>query len=482
MTKQFKIQPVILSGGSGTRLWPLSRESFPKQYLPLNSSSNFSFLQRTQKRLDGFKNIEDPIIICNEQHRFIVAEQMREININPKSIILEPFGKNTASSILIAALKVLEDKEDLLLLILSSDHEIDDSNEFRCTVERGIEVALNNNLVTFGIIPTYPATGYGYIKTSNLKKNSIDKILDIVKFIEKPPLDQAKQLLKDESILWNSGIFLFKASTLIQEFQKYQPDLIKFCQESLKYSKIDFDFQRLEANSFGKCPNMSIDVAVMEKTLKGKVLTLDGGWRDIGSWSSLWESEEKDKEGNVILGDVFFENVNNSYIRSEKRLLVAMGIENLIIVETSDAILITSKKETQNIKSIIEKLNKRNRNEIKSHKKIFRPWGYFLLIESEKNYQIKKIFVKPKASLSLQKHNYRSEHWIVLDGKAHVENGLNKFLLEKNQSTYIPLGVKHRLTNQEDFPLVIIEVQNGSYLGEDDIIRYDDDYGRNNNI
>ena len=480
MSKDIIIQPIILSGGKGTRLWPLSRESYPKQYIALETSNKFTFLQRTQMRLNGLNNLEEPIIVSHESQRFIVAEQMREINIHPKSIILEPFGRNTAPAIAIGALKAIENKTDPVLLILCSDHEIKNSKLFRNAITFGLEDAFNGDLVTLGTIPKFPSTGYGYIKTEDKYINSKSKSIPISQFIEKPNLKIAKELVKNQNIFWNSGIFIFKASSILEEFEKYSPKLLNTCKETLSKSKVDYDFQRLHKKSFEKCSNISIDFAIMEKTDKGKVIPFDAEWSDIGSWDSLWKSENKNSNGNVIIGDIFDKDTENCYLRSEKNLLVTLGIKDLIVVSTNDAILVSSFDNAQNIKDVVENLKKNNRNEAKFHHKTFRPWGYFISIEKCSNWQIKKIVVNPLSSLSLQKHMHRSEHWIILEGSALIEISESKTILSKNQSTYIPIGAKHRLSNPKDYPLTLIEVQSGNYLGEDDIVRFDDIYGRSN--
>lgn len=478
MSKELKLQPIILCGGYGTRLWPLSRESFPKQFICLNSSSDFSFLQKTQQRLKGFSEIENPIIICNEQHRFIVAEQMRELNIKPKSIILEPCGRNTAPAIAIGALKASQIDSDSILLVLSSDHEMKNPKNFVKAVELGIDEAKKDKLLTFGVRPDEPQTGYGYIEISKKIFESSIKSFPIKKFIEKPNLDKAKEFLNSGNFLWNSGIFLFKTSLILKELNLNEPQLLDFCRESLSKSVTDLDFQRLEISSFSKAPNLSIDVAVMEKTDNANVIPLYAGWSDVGNWRAIWNIGNKDKNGNIIIGDVVAEDVESCYLNSKNKLLVCLGINNLTIVQTDDATLIANTDKAENIKNIVNKMKSDKRIESKIHRKVYRPWGYFNLIEEGNNWKVKEILVNPKSSISLQKHTKRSEHWIILKGKAIVEiNGIKNFLKE-NQSSYIPIGVKHRLSNDENIPLRIIEVQSGEYLGEDDIIRYDDEYGR----
>tara|TARA_B100000212_G_scaffold338909_1_gene316313 strand:+ start:447 stop:1886 length:1440 start_codon:yes stop_codon:yes gene_type:complete len=470
--------PVILCGGSGTRLWPLSRESFPKQFLSLQSEDSKTLLQKTQERISNINYLENPILICNEEHRFIVAEQMREINIKPSAILLEPFGKNTEPAITIASLKALEFDEDPLLLVLSSDHEIKDEYEFIKVIEAGIAQASKGKLVTFGVVPTSAETGYGYIKSKENIELSPIKGSEIDSFIEKPDKKTANNFLNDKKFTWNSGIFLFKANDILKEIKKYNPEVIKICEEALKDNNLDLDFQRINSNIFSKCPNLSIDIGVMEKTNKGFVLPLNAGWSDIGSWNALWKISTKDKQGNSIKGKIYQKGNSNCYIRGESRLITAIGLKDLIIVETCDAVLIIAKEQSQDIKNIVNELQSQNLPEAQNHKKVFRPWGYYESIADDQGWQVKLINVKPGEQLSLQLHHHRSEHWVVVDGTAKVEIENKEFILNENQSSYIPIGSKHRLSNPGQIPLKLIEIQSGSYLGEDDIQRFDDNYGR----
>ena len=476
-----KIIPIILCGGSGTRLWPLSRESFPKQFLSLFNNKN-SLLQNTQLRVMGIKNIINPILVCNEEHRFIVAEQMREINVNPNAILLEPFGRNTGAAITIGALKALEIEKDPTLLVLSSDHEIKDKKSFKKILEKGLYYANNNKLVTFGVIPKSPHTGYGYIKAENpLIKDAI-KGQKILEFTEKPNLEDAKKFIEDERYTWNSGIFMFKARTIIEELKKYSPKIYSCCKDSIKKSKIDLDFQRLDFDSFKECPNVAIDICVMEKTNKGIVLQLDSDWSDVGSWEALWDISHKNSDNNMLKGKIVTKSSKNCLLSSENRLLVAIGLNNIIAVETQDAILISEKTQTQKLKEIVKDLKKNNISEGVKHSKIYRPWGNYTSIVEESKWQVKMIEVNSGQKLSLQMHNHRSEHWIVVKGTAKVEIDNEISFLSENESTYIPIKAKHRLSNPGDEILTLIEIQTGVYLGEDDIIRFEDIYGRVNQI
>ena len=473
------ILPIILCGGSGSRLWPLSRQSYPKQFLSLNFTGNKSLLQRTQLRTSKIDNVKEPILICNEEHRFIVAEQMREINVEPSSIILEPFGRNTAPAIVVAALKVQEIYNDPNILILSSDHQITDEDNFLKVIKNGIRYSQEGKLVTFGIIPTSAEVGYGYIKSkSPLTKSNEASSIDC--FIEKPDRKTATEFIKDNKFTWNSGIFLFKASEILKEIELFEPDILNFCKKSLDKSLFDLDFQRLDKESFEKCPNISIDVAVMERTRNGYVLPLDAGWSDVGSWDSVWDISKKDENGNVIEGEVISQNTKNSFLSSQNRLITAIGLEDVAVVETSDAILVANKHQSQKVKNIVQILKDNNISEGIQHLKSYRPWGDYESVAKDKRWQVKVINVKPGERLSLQMHHHRSEHWIVVSGTAMVEINDKKTILHENQSSYIPIGSKHRLSNPGKIPLKLIEVQSGSYLGEDDIERYDDNYGRIN--
>ena len=472
------IIPIILCGGSGSRLWPLSRESYPKQYISLCSNDNKTLLQHTAERLIGLRNSRNPILICNEEHRFLVAEQMKEINIKPSAIILEPFGRNTAPAIALGAIKALSIEKNPNLLILSSDHNIKDEKKFLRVIEKGIPYIDSGSFVTFGIFPTSPETGYGYIRAKNPLDHFEIKGEKISQFIEKPNLETAKSFIKDNRYLWNSGIFLFNANMILEEINKFNPQIIDSCSKSMQENLVDLDFQRIEKNHFKLCPNISIDIAVMEKTQKGTVLPLSVGWSDIGSWKSVWEASEKDNDCNYIKGNVILRDSNNCYVRSENRLIAGIGIENLVIIETNDAILILDKDKSQEVKYIVQYLKNNNIKEGIENKKILRPWGSYNSLVNENTWKVKLIEVKPKECLSLQMHKYRSEHWVVVQGIAEIEVDNKKFTLYPNQSTYIPVGSKHRLSNPGANILSIVEIQSGSYLGEDDIIRFEDKYGR----
>ncbi len=474
--------PVILCGGTGTRLWPLSRASYPKQYWALAGNQQSTLLQQTQQRLKGIEKLSDPLLICHEDHRFIVAEQMREIGVDPKGILLEPIGRNTAPAITVAALSVTEQGDDPLLLVLSADHLIKDEKAFREVIEAGRRSAEEGRLVTFGIVPTKAETGYGYIEASETLQAKSNQGVPIARFVEKPNQATAEKFLTDGRFSWNSGIFLFKASAILSELERLVPEVVSCCRAALDQEETDLDFLRLEREAFTNCPNVAIDVAVMEKTSLGTVLPLHAGWNDVGSWNALWETAPHNQDGNVIRGRVISEKSRNCYFRSENRLIVGLGLQNLVVVETDDAVLIAERGHAQEVKTIVQKLEQTGSSEGKAHRKIYRPWGHYTSIVEGSRWQVKSIEVKPGASLSLQMHHHRAEHWIVVKGTALVERDGSKELIGENQSTYIPLGCKHRLTNPGRMPMQLIEVQSGAYLGEDDIVRFEDRYQRADKI
>ncbi|MFZ9566568.1 MAG: mannose-1-phosphate guanylyltransferase/mannose-6-phosphate isomerase [Vulcanococcus sp.] len=469
--------PVILCGGTGTRLWPLSRASYPKQYWALAGSGEETLLQQTQQRLEGIPDLQPPLLICNEDHRFIVAEQMRQIGVEPAAILLEPMGRNTAPAVAIAALQATAGGEDPLLLVLAADHVIREGAAFRQTVQAGMEAANSGQLVTFGIVPTAPETGYGYIEAAE-PLNQTQTPVPIARFVEKPDRSTAEGFLATGRFTWNSGMFLFKASAILAELERLAPDVVSTCRAALEHEGADLDFLRLERDAFARCPNVAIDVAVMERTNRGAVLPLQAGWSDVGSWSALWETADQDSDGNVLRGRVISENSSNCYLRSEHRLVVGLGVEDLVVVETNDVVLVAHRDKAQDVKSIVGLLEQEGAPESKAHRKIYRPWGAYDGITEGDRWQVKRISVNPGASLSLQMHHHRAEHWIVVQGTAVVEKDGVEELVGENQSTYIPLGCKHRLSNRGKIPVEMIEVQSGPYLGEDDIVRFEDVYGR----
>ena len=463
------IKAVVMAGGSGTRLWPLSRAAHPKQFLALHGDD--TMLQATFKRLDGL-DIQSSVTICNEEHRFFVAEQLREID-RLGSIILEPVGRNTAPAIALAALSSPEG-EDPLLLVLAADHVIQDEEAFTKTVMNAIPLAEAGKLVTFGIVAHEPNTGYGYIR----KGQSQGPGFAVDAFVEKPSIEVAKEYLASGDYFWNSGMFLFKASRYLEELKKHRPDIYEACQLSMEGTSKDNDFLRVNESAFNGCPSDSIDYAVMEKTADAVVVPMDAGWSDIGSWSSLWDISEKDGNGNATCGDVMLHDSHNSYIRTDGKLVAAIGVDDLVIVSTKDVLVVAHKDSVQDVKAVAQQLKAESRTEWEHHREVYRPWGKYDAIDSGERYQAKRITVKPGAKLSVQKHQYRAEHWVVVSGSATVTNGDMTFLLAVNESTYIPVGVVHSLENKGSVPLEIIEIQTGSYLGEDDIIRLSDVYGR----
>jgi len=466
------IIPVILSGGGGTRLWPLSRSTFPKQFISLvNDTSTF---QETIMRLP--KKTENPLIICNEQHRFIVAEQLRQIESKNQGIILEPVAKNTAPAIALAAMKLLTENKDPLLLILSADHIIKNKEKFQNTIMIAQKIAEKDKLVAIGIKPKRAETGFGYIEVDNTNNN---EYYSINSFTEKPNQQNANKYFRSGNYYWNSGIFMFKASVYLRELKKFEPKIYSACKRSTNALLIDSDFIRINDNEFINCPEKSIDYAVMEKTDDAVVVPFDSSWRDIGSWESLWDIKTKDSNNNVTNGDVILDKVSNSYIYSSSRLVSIIGLSDIIVVDTQDALLVSNKNNSQDIKNIVSQLKNNKRSEVDTSRKVYRPWGYFDSIDFGKGFQVKRIFVNPNSKLSLQKHQKRAEHWVVVKGVALVTRGTKSFKLNEGQSTFISKGEIHRLENCEKISLEIIEIQTGDYLGEDDIIRLEDDYQRN---
>lgn len=469
------IVPVILAGGSGSRLWPLSRSAYPKQLLPLVSQK--TMLQETILRIKSIPNIAPPLVICNQEHRFLVEEQLNSIGVKDATIILEHAGKNTAPAAAIAALYLKKNMlEDPILLILPADHVIKSLDRFKDAITNAVQFAEKGKLVTFGIKPHLPETGYGYIKTATDKNH--ENGYDVLEFIEKPNQETAQAFIESGKYYWNSGMFMFQASVFINELEKYAPELLKACEIAVLSLTKDLNFYRLDKTSFEVCPSDSIDYAVMEKTAKAFLVPLNTAWSDVGSWSALWEVQDPDSQGNVIFGDVITDHVTNSYLRSESRMLAVVGVDNHIVIETPDAVLVAHKQNTQAVKDMVNRLKELHRPETDLHTTVYRPWGKYQIVDHGESFQVKRITVKPGASLSLQMHAHRSEHWIVVNGVAKVTREDEVFHIEANQSTYIPQGIKHRLENPGPLNLEMIEVQSGNYLGEDDIVRFEDTYGR----
>lgn len=469
-----KLHPVILSGGSGTRLWPLSRSAVPKQFLAL--ASDLSLLQETCVRAAAAADAP-PIIVCNQDHRFLVAEQLRKAQVNSHSIVLEPFGRNTAPAVAVAALALVNDDPEALLLVLPSDHVIRDVGGFARAVKLAAVAAEKGALVTFGIKPTRAETGYGYIRKGRAMPDA-SGCYELDAFVEKPDAQTAGKYLASESYYWNSGMFVFGAQAYLSELSRLRPDMYAACQRALEHGHRDLDFLRLDEESFRSCASDSIDYAVMEHTQNAVVVPVDIGWSDVGSWDALWEISEKDQHQNVTRGDVHLREATNTYVNAQSRFVAAVGVEDLVIVETSDAVLVATKDKVQQVSKVVDYLKAAGRQEHINHAKVYRPWGSYESLDEGSRFQVKRIIVKPGEKLSLQRHHHRAEHWVVVCGTAQVTRGDEVLLLTENQSTYIPLGTAHRLENPGKMILEIIEVQSGGYLGEDDIVRLDDVYGR----
>ncbi len=467
------IVPVILAGGSGTRLWPLSREFYPKQLI--NMYNQHTMLQNTVIRLDNTDGMDAPLIVCNDVHRFMTAEQLHQIDVKPRAIILEPAARNTAPAIALAAIQLTAQALDPVMLVLPADHRINDVPAFHQGIQKGKTLADEGYLITFGIVPDTPETGYGYIQ----KGDSLDDTAcRIQRFVEKPDLTTARSYLDSGDYCWNSGMFMFKASAILKELETHAPDMVKTCKKAVSQGRQDLDFFRVDPAVFDRVQADSIDYAVMEKTDRGVMVSLDAGWNDLGSFDALWQTEQKDTRANVIKGDVLIHDVNGSYINAQSRLVAAVGMDAVVVVETRDAVLVAPRDRVQDVKQIVNQLKSGSRRESDTHAKVYRPWGDYETIDQSHRYQVKRITVKPGAKLSLQKHFHRAEHWTVVSGTAIVTRGKETLMLKEDQSTYIPLGTVHRLENPGKIPLELIEVQSGPYLGEDDIVRFDDVYGR----
>ena len=477
--------PVILSGGSGTRLWPLSRQAYPKQFLALAGED--TMLQATWQRVAELASAA-PLVVANEDHRFMVAEQLRQVGCTPAAIVLEPVGRNTAPAIAVAALQATADGTDPLLLVLPSDHVIADAAGFRAAVAAATPAAQAGKLVTFGIVPTAAETGYGYIKaasdestpttTAQTQGARASAVRQVAGFVEKPDAATAAQYLASGQYFWNSGMFLFQASRYLAELERHAPAMLAACRAAFEGAKRDTDFVRLDKAAFAACPSDSIDYAVMEKTADAAVLPIDVGWNDVGSWSALWQVAQQDGDGNAHHGDVLALDCHDTLAWADRRLVAMIGLRDVVVVDSDDSLLVAHKDHVQEVKAVVAKLKAAGRPESSLHRKVYRPWGAYDSIDMGERFQVKRITVNPGAALSLQMHHHRAEHWIVVSGTAEVTRGEEVLLLSENQSTYIPLGQVHRLANPGKVPLEIIEVQSGSYLGEDDIVRFEDHYGR----
>ncbi|ACE83761.1 mannose-1-phosphate guanylyltransferase/mannose-6-phosphate isomerase [Cellvibrio japonicus] len=468
------IIPVILAGGSGTRLWPLSRQHYPKQLLKL--FGNYTMLQQTILRLSGLPELLSPIVVCNQEHRFMVAEQMQELGIADAKIILEPVGRNTAPALALAAMYAQEVEQSPTLLVLSADHMIRDVAAFQTAVDVAVRASRAGHLVTFGVTPTHPETGYGYIKTQ--AHNGQGDYLPVQQFVEKPDFITAQSYLAAGCYFWNSGMFVFQADIFLQELAVQTPDVVVTAEQAKTWATRDLDFIRVDRESFAAAPNISIDYALMEKSANVVCVPLDAGWSDVGDWKSYWELSDKDSAGNSFIGDSLDVGSTNTLVFSQDKLVATLGVDNLMIINTPDAVMVAHKSQAQQVKSLIGKIEKLKRTEHLQHREIYRPWGCYDVVDNGERYQVNRIRVKPGGSLSLQLHHHRAEHWIVVKGTALVQRGEDTMLLSENESTYIPVGVQHRLSNPGKIPLEIVEVQSGPYLEQDDVIRFEDSYGR----
>ncbi|AGY92577.1 hypothetical protein SPICUR_08110 [Spiribacter curvatus] len=474
-TTPLPVHPVILSGGIGSRLWPLSRESYPKQFLDVAAGGR-TLVQQTLERLEGTPDLASPMVICNQSHRFLVAEQLRDNPLGRAQILLEPMGRNTAPAVAVAALQALRASSDAVLAVFPADHLVGEPAHLRAAVIEAIEAAREGGLVTFGVVPTRPETGYGYIEAGEPVNAGPARV--VRRFVEKPDAETAQAYLESGRFYWNSGMFVMRASRYLDALKRHAPAILEACEAAVEAAEQDMDFVRLDEAAFERCPADSIDYAVMEQTDAAVTLPLDADWNDLGSWATLMDAAERDSVGNVLLGDVMAEDSRNNYVRAESRLVATVGLEDHVVVETADSVLVASRDQVQSVKRIVQRLQDDGRAEALEHRQVHRPWGsYEGLVRSER-FQVKRIIVTPGSRLSLQMHHHRAEHWVVVRGTARVTRGDEVFLLGEDQSTYIPLGTVHRLENPGMIPLELVEVQSGSYLGEDDIVRIEDHYGR----
>ena len=467
--------PVILAGGIGSRLWPLSRGLSPKQFMCMPGSEN-SLFQQTLRRIKHLEETSEAIVVCNEDHQFIAGEQLNAEGFKNSTLLLEPVGRNTAPAVALAALRALEEDENPILLVLPADHQVNDLEAFKTAAAEGIELTLEGRLVTFGIVPTCAETGYGYIQKA--EPMAVGDAYQVASFVEKPDQKTAQQYLDSGDYLWNSGMFMFSALSYLEELQRSAPDIANSCRTAYRGIAPRSKLVSIPRNKFELCRSDSIDYAVMEETINAAVIPLDAGWNDLGAWDALWETGKRDKDGNVTSGDTIVEESANTYVHSQSRLVTAVGVQDLVIVETDDAVMVTDRNNAQGVKKVVEKLEEKNRKEVEHHTLVHRPWGTYRSLSIADGHQVKHIVVNPGAQLSLQLHHHRDEHWTVIKGEGLVTLGDDEILLKENQSTFIPKLMKHRLTNPGDTPVEIIEVQVGGYLGEDDIVRFEDNYGR----
>lgn len=467
--------PVIMAGGTGSRLWPMSRELYPKQFLRLYGQR--SMLQETVLRLDDV-DAREPVVICNQEHRFLVAEQLRQINKLSHNIILEPVGRNTAPAIALATLSAIENGDDPILLVLAADHIINNKLAFHQAIKSAFKFALQGRLVTFGIVPTGPETGYGYIHRGQEETLDEQIAYQVSRFVEKPNKETAESYIASGEYYWNSGMFMFRAKKYLEELEKFRPDILDACKAAIQGCEESDEFIKVNRDLFIACPDESVDYAVMEKTTDAVVVGLDADWSDVGSWSALWEVSPKDDKGNVLTGDTFLHNASNCYINTDEKLIAAIGVDDLVIINTKDAVLVVNKDQVQDVKKVVEYLKANHRSEYKRHREIYRPWGRCDVVVQTERFNVNRITVKPGAAFSMQMHHHRTEHWVILSGTGEVTIKDQKFLLTENQSTFIPIGAQHRLENPGKIPLELLEIQSGSYLGDDDIIRIKDQYGR----